>query len=76
MSTSKETVERLTYPRLTYRVWPDAATLVGVGRSTAYTEAKKGYFAGVPVMKIGRQYFVSKAALDSVLSGEEPLDPA
>ena len=48
----------------------EAIDLVGCGRSTGYNEAKtKGEFAGVKVIKIGVRYFVPKAALDRVLSG-------
>jgi excisionase family DNA binding protein len=50
--------------RLTYSV-EEAADLLGIGRSLAYTLAQEGTLPGV--RRLGRRYVVSKTALDGWL---------
>ena len=46
-----------------------AAARLGIGRTSAYQRAAEGELApGVPVIKIGRRYVVSRAALDKLLA--------
>ncbi|MBI4340459.1 MAG: helix-turn-helix domain-containing protein [Chloroflexi bacterium] len=49
----------------------EAANLLGIGRSAAYTLAQhKGEIAGVRVLRVGGRWLLPKAPLDRVLNGE------
>jgi len=51
----------------------EAARLLGIDRNTAYAEIHRtGSLAGVPVLRIGERYRVSKLALMQRLMGVEP----
>jgi hypothetical protein len=51
---------------------PDAAQLLGIDRNTAYAEIHRtGSLAGVPVLRVGERYRVSKLALAMRLMGEQ-----
>ena len=54
-------------PRLTYTV-PEAAELLGVGRSAAYEAARSGQ---IPTIRIGKRILVPRAALDRLLDSPE-----
>ena len=41
----------------------DAARLLGVSRNTAYSTARGGELAGVPVLKVGRRLLVPRTPL-------------
>ena len=45
-----------------------AATLLGIGRSTAYELARRGDFP-VPVLRVGRSVKVSVKAIEEFLEG-------
>jgi excisionase family DNA binding protein len=47
---------------MTMPLWPDAALLLGVGRSTAYSLARRGEFP-VRLLRVGTKYRVSRADL-------------
>lgn len=56
---------------------PEAAKLLGVDRDTAYAEIHRtGTLAGVPVLRVGARYRVSKLALAMRLMGEEQAGAA
>lgn len=55
--------------RLTYDV-PEFARLLGVSRTFAYAEARKGSIGGVRVIRIGSRMVVPRVAADRVLRGE------
>lgn len=59
---------------LTMPMWPDAARILGMGRSTAYELAKRGEFP-VRVLQLGTKKRVSRADLLNYL-GETPKDAA
>jgi hypothetical protein len=44
--------------------------LLGVGRSTAYEQARLGRLGPVPVFRIGRRLVVPREALERALRGE------
>jgi excisionase family DNA binding protein len=48
----------------------EAARLLGVGRSTAYEQARLGRLGPVPVFRIGRRLVVPREALERALRGE------
>ena len=51
---------------------PEAARLLGIDRNTAYAEIHRtGSLAGVPVLRVGERYRVSKLALAMRLMGEQ-----
>ena len=52
---------------LTYTV-EEAAKLLGIGRNHAYEAAKRGQ---IPAIRIGKRILISRAALDSMLSGAQ-----
>jgi excisionase family DNA binding protein len=47
-----------------------AARLLGVGRATAYEQARRGWLGPVPVYRIGRRLVVPRRALERALAGE------
>jgi excisionase family DNA binding protein len=51
--------------RLTLTI-PEVALILGIGRRQAYEAALRGV---IPTIRIGRRVLVSRAALDSILSG-------
>lgn len=51
-----------------------AATLLGIGRTTAYQLARKGGFP-VPVLRIGSSYRVPSAPLRALLTNPSPTGP-
>lgn len=60
--------------RLTLTV-DEAAALLGVSRSVAYAEARRGTLAGAPVLRVGRRLLVPRVALERALGiapGSEP----
>lgn len=59
---------------LTIPLWPHAAEILGMGRSTAYDLAKRGEFP-VRLLRIGNKYRVSRADLLRYL-GETPPEAA
>lgn len=51
---------------------PEAARLLGIDRNTAYDEIRRtGSLAGVPVLKVGERYRVSRLAIAMRLMGEQ-----
>ena len=50
--------------RQTLDLWPETATLLGLGRQAIYEAAKRGE---IPVIKIGRRLLVCKTALFRML---------
>ena len=54
----------------------EAARILGIGRSLAYTEARRylatGGQAGLPVIRIGRRLLVPLAALERLMNGVQP----
>jgi len=51
----------------------EAAAELRIGRTLAYEQARAfGSLAGVPVLRIGRRYVVSRAGLARVLGGGDP----
>ena len=52
---------------MTLSLWPEAARVLGVGRSTIYKAVKRGE---IPVIKIGGRFLVPKAALERLLMVE------
>jgi hypothetical protein len=53
---------------------PEAAALLGIGRSLAYEIATRdGELAGVPVIRVGRRLLVPHARLLAVLGLDEDL---
>lgn len=47
-----------------------AAVRLGISRTLAYSEAKRGTLAGIPVLRIGRRMVIPTAALDRLLGHE------
>ncbi|MGO2081655.1 helix-turn-helix domain-containing protein [Glutamicibacter arilaitensis] len=58
----------MTTERKTYSV-PQAATILGIGKATAYEWARSGELPGV--LKIGSRFLVSRRVLDSYVNGEQ-----
>jgi excisionase family DNA binding protein len=58
-------------PRLTRRTYTieEVADLLGLSRNRCYVAARNGTLP-VPVIRIGRRMFVSRAAFDRFLEGE------
>jgi len=56
-------------PGLTVTV-PEAAKMFGISRALAYKEANKGQIAGVPVLRVGKRFILSKTKVMGVLKGE------
>jgi excisionase family DNA binding protein len=54
----------------------EAAKLLGIGRSTAYEQARTGSVVGVPVLRVGRRQLLSRAAIERVLDGEDEREGA
>jgi excisionase family DNA binding protein len=56
----------------------EAAKLLGIGRSTAYEQARTGAIVGVPVLRVGRRQFLSRTAIERVLDAKapEPREPS
>ncbi len=54
-------------PRRTYNV-EEAAKVLGISRSLAYDEARRGTLPGL--IRIGNRFLVSKDAIDRLLAGE------
>jgi len=50
----------------------EAARIAGIGRSSAYNEARRGTLLGVPLLRCGRRVVVPKARFLAVLDGIEP----
>ena len=48
----------------------EAARLLGIGRGTAYEQARRGRLGPVPVFRIGRRLVVPREALERALRGE------
>ena len=46
---------------------PQAARRLGISRTHAYASAKTGTLAGVPIVKVGHRYVVSRAAIERLL---------
>ena len=49
-------------------LWPDAAKMIGIGRSTAFELARRGEFPGA--LRLGHRWLVSRRLLELWLSGE------
>ena len=52
----------------TMPLWPDAATMVGVGRSTAFELARRGEFPGA--LRLGHRWLVGRQQLEMWLAGQ------
>jgi excisionase family DNA binding protein len=52
--------------RLTMKLWPEAASALGVSRTTIYKLAKDG---SLPTIKLGSRVLVPIAALNKLLEG-------
>ena len=52
----------------TMPLWPDAARMIGIGRSTAFELARRGEFPGA--LRLGHRWLVSRRLLELWLSGE------
>ncbi|MFI7496242.1 helix-turn-helix domain-containing protein [Kocuria sp. M4R2S49] len=52
----------------TLPLWPDVATVLGIGRSTAYELVRTGEFP-IRVLRLGKKLRVSTVDLDRYLSG-------
>jgi len=52
----------------TYTI-PEAAKVLGIGRSAAYEAARTGQ---IPTIRIGKRILVPAVALDRLLAGAEP----
>jgi excisionase family DNA binding protein len=48
----------------------EAARLLGIGRETAYQQARLGRLGPVPVYRIGRRLVVPRRALERALAGD------
>lgn len=48
----------------------EAARRLGIGRQTAYEQARAGRLGPVPVYRIGRRLVVPRRALERALAGE------
>jgi excisionase family DNA binding protein len=48
----------------------EAARLLGIGRETAYQQARRGRLGPIPVLRIGRRFVVPRPALERALAGE------
>ena len=46
---------------------PEAAELLGVSRNLAYTLARQGELAGIPVLRLGRRMVLPRARLEAQL---------
>mgnify|MGYP000908402718 CR=1 FL=1 len=49
----------------------EAATMLGIGRNTAYEAVRQGRFP-VPVVKIGKRYVIPRLPLERLLAGDVP----
>ena len=58
--------------RATYNLYPEAANILGVGRSAAYEGARKG---DIPTIRIGRRLLVPRQALERLLQSAELAKP-
>lgn len=58
---------KTTPTRRTMNLWPDAANILGLGKTGAYEAAHRGEIPGL--LKIGGRYLVSIEALNLALSG-------
>jgi len=56
--------------RMTVKLWPDAARMLGVSRTTVYKAAKAGQ---LPTIRIGNLLLVPKPALERLLNMEPQL---
>jgi excisionase family DNA binding protein len=52
----------------------EAAEVLGIGRNTAYQEAKTGELAGVPVIRVGRRLLIPRARLLALLGIPEDAE--
>jgi excisionase family DNA binding protein len=55
---------------MTVKLWPDAARMLGVSRTTVYKAAKAGQ---LPTIRIGNLLLVPKPALERLLNVEPQL---
>ena len=55
--------------RATLDLWPAAARLLGISRTTVYAAARRG---DIPTLRIGRRILVPRAALERLLAGQQP----
>ena len=60
-----------TQAKLTLTV-QEAATLLGIGRNSAYEAIKIG---AIPSLRIGRRIVIPKSALERILAGHSPNGP-
>lgn len=49
----------------TLRLWPEAATILGIGRTAAYEAARRGE---IPTIKIGKLRLVPRKAIERLLA--------
>jgi len=56
--------------RMTVKLWPDAARMLGVSRTTVYKAAKAGQ---LPTIRIGNLLLVPRPALERLLNVEPQL---
>lgn len=60
----KSTGKHISENCATLRLWPEAAQVLGVGRSTIYEAARRG---DIPTVRIGRLRLVPRRALERLL---------
>jgi excisionase family DNA binding protein len=68
-STALSKHETRSLTRATYTI-DEVAVLLGLSRNRAFVAARENRLP-VPVIRVGRRMFVSRAALDRLLSGEQ-----
>ncbi len=56
----------------TFRLWPEAARILGVGRSTIYEAARRGE---IRTIRIGKLLLVPRRALEELLGGAVSSQP-
>jgi hypothetical protein len=63
----KQTVASQSKPsRQTVDIWPDFASIIGIGRNSAYAAAKREDFRSI---RIGKKIVVAKAEVERLLTG-------
>ena len=55
---------------MTVKLWPDAARMLGVSRTTVYKAAKAGQ---LPTIRVGNLLLVPKPAMERLLNAEPRL---
>jgi hypothetical protein len=65
MQSKRASTSRPNTDRQTVNLWPDFASILGVGRNSVYAAAKRGDFRTI---RIGKKLVVSKAEVERLLT--------